>query len=196
MSFGRNWSIPSKLSNLWAELFTYSFIIILVSVESLVMFSLSYPFFFLLFLGLHSQHVEVPKLGVKLVLSLRHSHGQHGILNPLNEARDQTCILMVLYCWATMGTPFICGISNFCPLFFLAWLKTRWFHWYFQRNIFGFVVFFCIGFLFSVSLVSALILVISFILLTVDFFCSFLVSKEDHYWFLIFLLFWYMHSVL
>ena len=40
---------------------------------------------------------------------LQHSSRQCQILNPLNEAKDQTCILMdtsqVHYSWATMGTP-------------------------------------------------------------------------------------------
>ena len=65
-----------------------------------------------LFLGLHVQHMEVPSLGVESELQLRtyttatatqdpshvcnlhHSSWQHWILNPLSEARDQTCILI------------------------------------------------------------------------------------------------------
>ena len=72
------------------------------------------------FLGLHSQHVEVPGLGVELELQLPayttatatqypsfacdlpHSLRQHQILNLLSEAMDQTHILMdtsqVHYC--------------------------------------------------------------------------------------------------
>ena len=64
------------------------------------------------FLGPHLQHVEVPRLGVKLELQLpaytaaigmrdpsracdlHHSSWQHQILNPLSEARDGTRILM------------------------------------------------------------------------------------------------------
>ena len=42
---------------------------------------------------------------------LHHSSQQHQILNPLSEARNQTCILMdtsqVCYCWATTGTPHV-----------------------------------------------------------------------------------------
>ena len=79
------------------------------------------------FLGLHLWHMEVPSLGVELELQLsahvtttampdpshigdlHHSSRQYWILNPLNEARDQTLILMdtsgVHYHWATMGTP-------------------------------------------------------------------------------------------
>ena len=66
----------------------------------------------LVFFGLHLRHMEVPRLGVELelqllaytratatpdpscVCSLRHSSQQHGILNPLSEARDQTSILV------------------------------------------------------------------------------------------------------
>ena len=56
------------------------------------------------------KHMEGPKLGVKLELAaytiaiatqdlshicdLHHSSQQGWILNPLNEVRDQTCILM------------------------------------------------------------------------------------------------------
>ena len=73
------------------------------------------------------QHMEVPRLGVEWELyllayttatamsdpshicSLHHSSQQHWILNPLIEARDQACNLMVpsqihFYC-AMMGTP-------------------------------------------------------------------------------------------
>ena len=85
--------------------------------------------FFFCFLGPHLQHMKVPRLGVELELQLlatatashshsrfephlwplHHSSWQHQILNPLIEARAQTCILMdtsrVCYCWATTGTP-------------------------------------------------------------------------------------------
>ena len=64
------------------------------------------------FLGLHLRHMEVPRLRVKEelqlppcttatamqdlshVCDLHHSSRQCQILNPLNEARDGTCILM------------------------------------------------------------------------------------------------------
>jgi len=67
--------------------------------------------FFFLILGLHPQHMEVPRLGVKSelqlpayatatatwdpspVCDLHHSSGQCQILNPPNKARDQTHIL-------------------------------------------------------------------------------------------------------
>ena len=67
-------------------------------------------FFFFFFLGLHPQHTEVPRLGVKQELQLpvyttamqdpnricdlHHSSQQCLILNPLSKDRDQTCILM------------------------------------------------------------------------------------------------------
>ena len=70
-------------------------------------------FFFLSFLGPHLRHVNVPRLEVQLQLypmayaratatrdlshfcDLHHSPWQCRILNPLSEARDQTCNLMV-----------------------------------------------------------------------------------------------------
>ena len=75
---------------------------------------LRFFFFFLVlsFLGLHSQHMEVPRAGVQLellppayttatatqnlsyVCDLHHSSRQHWILNPLSKAGDRTHILM------------------------------------------------------------------------------------------------------
>ena len=70
-------------------------------------------FSFLPFLGLHPRHMEVPRLGVQWelqppayaratamqdlsrVCELHHSSRQRQILNPLSEARDRTCNLMV-----------------------------------------------------------------------------------------------------
>jgi len=80
------------------------------------------------FLGLYPCHMEVPRLGFKSELqlpvvyatatamqdlshicNLHHSSWQHRILNPLNEARDPTWVLVdtswVFYQWATTGTP-------------------------------------------------------------------------------------------
>ena len=79
------------------------------------------------FLGLHPQHMEVPRLGVELELQLlacatataaqdpshicdlHHSSCQCQILNPLSKARVQTLILMdtsqIHFCYATSGTP-------------------------------------------------------------------------------------------
>ena len=67
--------------------------------------------FFLVFLGPHLRHMEVPRLGVQSKLQLlayatataipdlshvcdqHHSPWQHGILNPLSKARDRTLVL-------------------------------------------------------------------------------------------------------
>ena len=78
------------------------------------------------FLGLHLQHTEVPRLGVESelqlpaystttatpdpsrVCNLQHSWQQHLILNPWSKAGDWTCILMdmsqMCFRWAMMGT--------------------------------------------------------------------------------------------
>ena len=83
--------------------------------------------FFFCFLGLHPRYMEVPRPGVESklqlpayttatatsalshVCNLHHSSWQHRILNPLSEARDQTCNLMVpsqiRFCCTTTGTP-------------------------------------------------------------------------------------------
>ena len=68
-------------------------------------------FFFFVFLGLNLWHMEIPRLGIKselqllayttatamqdlrCVCDLHHSSQQCWVLNPLSEARDQTCIL-------------------------------------------------------------------------------------------------------
>ena len=47
---------------------------------------------FLLFLGPHLWHIEVPRLGAGSNQSC--SLWQFWILNPVREARDRTCILM------------------------------------------------------------------------------------------------------
>ena len=82
------------------------------------------------FLGLHPRHVEVPWLGVKSelyslayatatatpdpswVCNLHYCSQHHWILNPLGEARDQTCVFMdtsqICFCWAMMKTLY-CG---------------------------------------------------------------------------------------
>ena len=83
--------------------------------------------FFFSFLGPHSQHTEVPRLGVELELQLpayttatatrdpshicdlHHSSWQCQILKPLSNARGRTHILMdtsrICFCCATSGTP-------------------------------------------------------------------------------------------
>ena len=65
---------------------------------------------FFFFLGLHLQHMEIPRLGIKLELQLlatatvtqdpkhichlHHSSQKCWFLNPLSEVRDWTCILI------------------------------------------------------------------------------------------------------
>ena len=69
-------------------------------------------FFFLVSLGPHPRHMEVPRLGIELelrllayttaaamwdpsqVCDLHHSSWQHWILSPMSKTRDQTRILM------------------------------------------------------------------------------------------------------
>ena len=59
------------------------------------------------------------RIGVLSVTYIHHSSRQHWILNPLNKARDWTCILMdtrwVHSHWATMGAPptFFSCLSSF-----------------------------------------------------------------------------------
>ena len=71
-----------------------------------------FSFLFVVFLGLHLQHIEVPRLGFKSELYLpayttatatrdlsclcdpHHRSWQHRILNPLSEVKDRTRILM------------------------------------------------------------------------------------------------------
>ena len=84
-------------------------------------------FFFFFFLGLHLQHMEIPRLGIRSelqppayttaialwdlgrVCDLYHSSKQRQILNPLIKARDGTQILMdasqIPFHCATTGTP-------------------------------------------------------------------------------------------
>ena len=86
----------------------------------------AYMCVYIVLLGTHSWHMEVPRLWVKSELqrlayttaiarpdpsclcNLYHSSQQHGILNPLSKARDQTQVLMdtsrVHYRWAITGT--------------------------------------------------------------------------------------------
>ena len=105
--------------------------------------------FFSSFLGMHVQHMEVPRLGVESDLELL-SYATAAamwdlscfcdqycismwcqILNPLSEARDQTLILMhtsqVCYWWATMGTPMMLFLKKittcvFCTIFYFKQL--------------------------------------------------------------------------
>ena len=90
-------------------------------------FTFIFLLFFFVFLGPHMRHMDVPRLGVEselqlpaytratampdssLVFDLHHSSQQCQILNPLSEARNWTCDLMVpswisFHC-AARGTP-------------------------------------------------------------------------------------------
>ena len=83
----------------------------IISFFFLFFFVSFFLFFFHLFLGPHWQHMEVPRLEVKLelqlptyaiatvqelshIFDLHHRSRQHRILNPLSKARDQTLVLM------------------------------------------------------------------------------------------------------
>jgi len=87
----------------------------------------SFHIFFGLFLRLHLQHMDVPRLGVQSELllpaytratampdpsricDLHHCSWQHWILNPMSKVRDRTRNLMVpsriCFLCAMMGTP-------------------------------------------------------------------------------------------
>ena len=116
-----------------------------------------FSFFLLFLLGLHSQHMEVPRLGVESklqlpayttttamqdlshVYNLHHSSWQCWILNPLSEARDWTRNLMVpsrirFHC-TTTGTPIFIFFNPFfywvVGLFYyveMYFLNFFWFH--------------------------------------------------------------------
>ena len=92
-----------------------------VAAHGIVLFFFLF-FFFLLFLGLNLRHMEVPRLETEselqplvyataiatqdpsCVCGLHHSSLQHWIPNPLNEARDWTCILVgFVNHWAVKG---------------------------------------------------------------------------------------------
>ena len=134
---------------LWSfSLFSYSFIVLGPTLRSLIHFELifvydmrqwmiqlpsfacGYPVFaylFFSFLGPHTWHMKVPRLGVESglqllayatatampdpsrVCDLHCSLQQRWILNPLRGARGRTHILMdtsqVPFCWTTVGTP-------------------------------------------------------------------------------------------
>ena len=94
-------------------------------------------FFFFCFIGPHSWHVEVPRLGVKSelqplayttaaakedlshVCDLHHSSRQHQILNPRSKARDQTLFLMdtswIRLPCATRETPYTDILTELGP---------------------------------------------------------------------------------
>ena len=51
--------------------------------------------------------VNMATLDLSCICDLCHSLWQHRILNLLGEARDQTCILRFLTCWAPAGMPIL-----------------------------------------------------------------------------------------
>ena len=80
----------------------------ILSLQNFISTLLYFSLFFCI-LGLHLQHTDVPRLGElqlptyatitatrdpSCVCNLHHSSLKHWILNPLNEARDQTLMLM------------------------------------------------------------------------------------------------------
>ena len=103
--------IALKNCFLWLLKVPHHFVVALIlgiSAKEIIFF-----FFFFCFLGLHPQHMEVPRLGVELELQLpaytittatrdpssvchlHHSSCQCWISHPLSEARDQTRNLLV-----------------------------------------------------------------------------------------------------
>ena len=96
----------------------------------------SHRSFFFAFLGPSPRHMEVPRLWGPIratasslatatatpdpssICDLHHSPRQCQILNPLSEARDQTCKLMVPrrihFCCATTGTPQPSPLTRSC----------------------------------------------------------------------------------
>ena len=103
-----------------------------------------FSFFLCVFLGLHLQHMEIPRLEVKSelqlpayatatamqdlsqVCDLHHSSQQCQILNPLTEARDQTRILTdtswFCYHWEMMQGQHFFFLNNtdmFCKTLFI-----------------------------------------------------------------------------
>ena len=102
--------------------------------------------FLFVFLGPHSQHMEVPRIGVEwelhllayttvtatwnlgCVCNLYPSSQQCWILNPLSDTRDRTPILLDLVGfvnqWAMMGIPQIININGY-KVFLFTWRKTQ-----------------------------------------------------------------------
>ena len=86
------------------------YLIDMILLMGLVSLFILFYFIFVAFLGLHLWHMKVPRLGVETQLqvpayaratevwdtshicNLDHSSQQSQILDPLNKARDQTCI--------------------------------------------------------------------------------------------------------
>ena len=83
-------------------------------------------------------------------------------------------LILSMYMRSTINIPsFISDINNFCPLSFCFSLAGKTdFTGLFRMVTFVFYWFFSTEFLFSISLISALILMIYFLMLTLDLICS------------------------
>ena len=114
-------SKSSKPQELYKSSFDYMFTMPILE-GFMKLFFLAQIFFFFVFLGPHSRHMQIPRLGVNLelpayttvttmqdpslIFDLHHNSRQLPILNPLSKVRDQTHILVgFLNCWAMTGTP-------------------------------------------------------------------------------------------
>ena len=129
--------MPPSLFSFWLSFFSPSCSFALTLASHLLFYfwiymvpissSSSFIYLFFCFLGLHQQHMEVPRLGVEselllpayitaaatqnpsCICNLHHSSRQHRILNPLREARDRTLVFMdtsqICFHWTMMGTP-------------------------------------------------------------------------------------------
>ena len=131
-----SFAVQKLLSSVRSDLFIFVFIFITLGGGSkkillrCISKSVLQFFFFFSFLGPHLRHMEVPGLGVEselqlpayatatampdpgCVCNLHHSFQQRQILNPLNKARNQTCVLMdtsqIHFCCTTAGTLKFC----------------------------------------------------------------------------------------
>ena len=144
-----SFAVQNLTSLTTSQLFIFAFISIALgdwpkktlSEKVLPCFLFFFFFFFLCFLGLHLQHMKVPRLGVEselqlpayaaatsrpdlnCVCDLQHSSEQRQIPSPLSKGRDRTQVLMdisqVRCCWAMRGNP--CHIF-FSFLFFFSFV--------------------------------------------------------------------------
>ena len=111
---------------------------------------------FFCLLGLHPQHMEVPRLRAESELQLLayttatamwdlihigdslHSSWKHWLINLLRKPRDQTHILMdtsqIHYFWATVGTPFWISyffLSQFSSIFIYLFIYFKFNEFYY-----------------------------------------------------------------
>ena len=111
----------------------------------------SFFFFLFCFLGIHSWHMEVPRLEVCLELqllayttatatsdpscicNLHHGSWQHPVLNPLSDARNQTHNLMFpsQICFHCTTTELLCQkyFNGFSSCFLCSQVLKRIIHW-------------------------------------------------------------------